>query len=76
MTRERLQLAGQQLDERRLSRAVGSDDGDPRVQADVDVDPRQYDLRGVVSEADIAELKERRRDLIRFGESGRQSEQR
>jgi hypothetical protein len=48
--------------------SVRSDDGDSRVKTNVDVDVLEDDLFLGVTERDLVQLKQRRRDLVRLGE--------
>lgn len=48
--------------------SVRSDDGDSRVETDVDVDVLEDDLLLGVPERDLVQLEQRRRDLVRLGE--------
>lgn len=41
----------------RFSRSVRTDDGDSRVESDVDVDVLEDDLLGSIAEGDVVELK-------------------
>lgn len=52
----------------RRTGSVRSNDGDSRVESDVDVDVFEDDLLGRVSERRIVELKQRRRNLLCLGE--------
>lgn len=64
----RRQLADEQLEDRRLTGAVGADDADPGVELHVEVDvPEEYVVRGV-PERDARHLDDGRRELLHFGE--------
>lgn len=52
-----------------LAGTVRSDYCNARVEADIEVDALQDDLLGRVAKGDIRELEQRRRYLLRFGES-------
>ena len=55
----------------RLSGTVWSDDSDPRIKTDVDVDVPEQDLVRSVPEGNLIELQNGWRDLLRLGETER-----
>jgi hypothetical protein len=67
-TRIGLNCTSQQLDEGRFTGSVRTDDGDTRVELDIDIDILKNDLGRGVTESSLVQLKERRRDLFGLGE--------
>jgi len=67
-TDSRLNSTSEQLDQGRFTRSVRSDDGDTRVEIDVDVHALQNSLLGRITKSDFVKLKQRRRDLLWVGE--------
>lgn len=68
-TRIGLNRTSKQLDECRFTSSVRTDDGDTRVELNIDIDIFENDLGGCVSESRFVQLKQRRRDLFWLGES-------
>ena len=58
---ERLQLAGQQLDQRRLAVAVGAEQGDAVVGVDAQRDAVEHRLFRIVADRDVIDGDDRRR---------------
>jgi len=65
---QRVQPARHQLQQRRLARPVGPDNGDPGVQVDAQVDVRVQDFVLGVPERHVGELEHGRRQLAHVGE--------
>jgi hypothetical protein len=56
-TRHWLQRTGEQFDEGGFTSSVGTDDGDTRVELNIDVDILENDLGGSVPESSLVQLK-------------------
>ncbi len=67
-TYARLDITGKKLDKGGFSRSIRTDDGDPTVEAYIDIDTSQDGLFGCVAECDFIELEKGRRDLLRIRE--------
>jgi len=68
-TRVGLNCTSEQLDEGRFTGSVRTDDGDTRVELDIDIDILENDLGRGVTESSLVQLKQRGRDLFWLGES-------
>ena len=63
-TRIGLNCTGKQLDEGRFTGSVRTDDGDTRVELDIDIDILENDLGWGITESSLVQLEQRRRDLF------------
>ena len=68
-TRIGLNGTGEQLDEGRFTSSVRTDDGDTRVELDIDIDILENDLGWGITESSLVQLKQGRRDLFGLWES-------
>jgi hypothetical protein len=68
-TRIGLNGTGEQLDEGRFTSSVRTDDGDTRVELDIDIDIFENNLGRGVTESSLVQLEQGRRDLFGLWES-------
>ena len=54
---QRLHITSEELYECRFTRSIGSNDGYPRVEVDINVDSAQDDLFSLISEGRFVELE-------------------
>lgn len=66
-----LQCTSEKLDEGRFTRSVRTDNGNSRVELNIDIDVFENDLGGCIAESSLVELQERRRQFLGFGEAER-----
>lgn len=67
-TRVGLNCTSEQLDEGRFTGSVRTNDGDTRVELDIDIDILENDLGWGITESSLVQLEQRRRDLFWLGE--------